>query len=426
MKKSIWIINHYAGSMYLDKGGRHYWFAKYLDRMGYEPLIICSNTLHDTPDTIVPTDALWCDRYAEAIHTPFVFIAGKVYQGNGIGRVQNIWEFYRNVVKCCRQIADKYGKPDVILASSIHPLAPVAGVKIARKFGIKCICEYRDLWPDELICMGAMSENGLPARLLRGIEHWTYKRADALVFTMEGGPQYIRDRGWDTDSGGDVDLSKTYYINNGVDLEAFVENAKKYTLEDPDLLDEHSFKVIYTGMIRRANGIDRILDVAKQLKNNARVRFLLYGPGSEAEQVEQRIREEGISNVIYKGNVNKQYVPFVLSKGDVNILNYMNGDLFRYGCSNNKLFEYMASGKPIICTISMNYSILTRYQCGYEVQDQENSVALIADKIREFSDDPDAADTYRDNAVSAIREFDFQVLTKRLDEVIQSIYRKKD
>ena len=86
----------------------------------------------------------------------------------------------------------------------------------------------------------------------------------------------------------------------------------------------------------------------------------------------------------------------------------------------------MASGKPIICTISMNYSILTRYQCGYEVQDQENSVALIADKIREFSDDPDAADTYRDNAVSAIREFDFQVLTKRLDEVIQSIYRKKD
>ena len=246
MKKSIWIINHYAGSMYLDKGGRHYWFAKYLDRMGYEPLIICSNTLHDTPDTIVPTDALWCDRYAEEIHTPFVFIAGKVYQGNGIGRVQNIWEFYRNVVKCCRQIADKYGKPDVILASSIHPLAPVAGVKIARKFGIKCICEYRDLWPDELIWMGAMSENGLPARLLRGIEHWTYKRADALVFTMEGGPQYIRDRGWDTDSGGDVDLSKTYYINNGVDLAKLTAIPAKDKIGRAKTVPADQYKAEYT------------------------------------------------------------------------------------------------------------------------------------------------------------------------------------
>ncbi len=418
MKKSIWIINHYAGSMYLDKGGRHYWFAKYLARMGYEPLIICSNTLHENPEKVVPAEALWCVRNAEEIHTPFVFIAGKVYQGNGIGRVRNIWDFYRNILRSSRQIADKYGKPDVVLASSIHPLAPVAGIKIARMFGARCICEYRDLWPDELICMGAMGENSLPAKLLRGIEHWTYRKADALIFTMEGGPQYIRDRGWDLDSGGDIDLSKARYINNGVDLEAFIENIKKYTLDDPDLSDERTFKVIYTGMIRRANGIDRILDIAKQVKDDPRIRFLLYGPGNEAELIENRVREEGISNVIYKGNVNKQYVPFVLSKGDVNILNYMNGDLFRYGCSNNKLFEYMASGKPILCTIKMQYSIIGKYECGIEMDERGSDEA--ARVIKDMSQHFDLAKKYGENARRAVADYDFKKHSEALDRIIQA------
>lgn len=419
MQKKIWLINHYAGSMYLDKGGRHYWMAKYLDQMGYEPLIICCNALHEKPEAVVPTDKRWCDEYAEEIHTPFVFVSGKIYQGNGFGRVQNILDFYLNLMKCYPEIVKKYGKPDIILASSIHPLVPIAGIKMAQKLGVKCICEYRDLWPDELICMGAMGENSLPAKMLRGIEYWTYKRADALVFTMEGGPQYIRDRGWDTESGGKIDLTKAYYINNGVDLEAFDRNVKTYTLDDPDLTDESHFKFIYTGTIRKANGIDKILDIAKQLKDMPQIRFLLFGSGSEAELVEHRIREEGISNVIYKGNVNKQFIPFVLSQGNVNILNYMNGDLFRYGCSNNKLFEYMASGKPILCTVKMKYSIVEKYGCGIDLD--ENAQDQAVNTIKRIYQHSDLAKAYGENARKAVREFDFRSLSEKLDGIIKDL-----
>ena len=28
----IWLMNHYATSMYRDKAGRHYWFAKKLEK----------------------------------------------------------------------------------------------------------------------------------------------------------------------------------------------------------------------------------------------------------------------------------------------------------------------------------------------------------------------------------------------------------
>lgn len=33
MKKKIWLWNHYATDMYINRGGRHYWFAKNLIKL---------------------------------------------------------------------------------------------------------------------------------------------------------------------------------------------------------------------------------------------------------------------------------------------------------------------------------------------------------------------------------------------------------
>lgn len=47
MKKRIWMMNHYAGNMFFDQGGRHYFFAKYLKQFGSEPVIFCCNAVHN-------------------------------------------------------------------------------------------------------------------------------------------------------------------------------------------------------------------------------------------------------------------------------------------------------------------------------------------------------------------------------------------
>ncbi len=416
----IWLINHYASTMFLDKGGRHYSLAKYLKRMGHEPVVICCNALHEKPETIKKTNELWFSEKDEEIDVPFVFIAGRTYVGNGKGRALNILDFYRNLLKSYKAISKKYDNPDIVVGSSIHPLAPILAIKIANRLKSKSICEFRDLWPDELICMGAMKENSIPAIVLRIIEHWSYKKADVLVFTMEGATEYIKNRKWDTDSGGDVDLSKAIYINNGVDLEDFHKNLNQYTIKDEDLDNPNIFKVTYTGMIRKANGIDKILLIAKELIGYPDIKFLLYGAGNEVEEVKKRISDEKLTNVVYKGNLNKKYIPYVLSKSNLNLLNYMNGDLFRYGCSNNKLFEYMASGKPILCTIKMNYSIINRYGCGFEV-DENATVKDVAHYIKSIYEDPIRVENYQEKALNAIKDFDYAHHAQLLDSVIKKV-----
>src|SRR5690625_6806467 len=88
-----------------------------------------------------------------------------------------------------------------------------------------------------------------------------------------------------------------------------------------------------------------------------------------------------------KGFVDKQFIPNILSKSSVNILNYSQTKYnWSRGNSSNKLFEYMASGKPIISTVKMGYSIIDKYRCGFELENStpEELAATIL-KIKNIS-----------------------------------------
>ena len=68
---------------------------------------------------------------AEEIGVPFVFVQARTYTGNGKQRILNMMDFYRNVKKVASEYAAKHGKPDIIYASTVHPLTLVAGIHLA-------------------------------------------------------------------------------------------------------------------------------------------------------------------------------------------------------------------------------------------------------------------------------------------------------
>lgn len=64
--------------------------------------------------------------------------------------------------------------------------------------------------------LGILNKKNPIVPLLYKFEKWLYTKADQVVFSMEGGRDYIIDKKWDTDHGGPIDLKKVFYINNGV------------------------------------------------------------------------------------------------------------------------------------------------------------------------------------------------------------------
>ncbi len=418
MKKSIWIWNHYATDMYKNYGGRHYWFAENLIKQGYNATIFCANTYHNRLEYIDTGNKKYCTDIINNI--PFVFVRTIRALGNGFDRIKNMSLFYLNLFSVAKDYAKLNGKPNVIIASSVHPLTMVAGIKIAKKFDIPCICEVRDLWPEAIFAFNKAKENSLLGKILVAGEHWIYKKANAIIFTKEGDTDYIKEKKWDKDQGGNIDLSKCHYINNGVDIEAFHKSINERNIDDEDLKSS-KFNVIYVGAIRPVNNVGNILDTAKLLKNYKDIQFLIYGDGNQKEMLERRVEYENLTNVKMKGLVNKQFIPYILSKSSVNILNYSQTQYnWTRGNSSNKLFEYMASGKPIVSTVKMGYSIIEKYKCGIEL---ENSTPQkLAEAILEIKKMPlEEYELLGANAKKGAEDFDFKVLTEKLINVINTI-----
>lgn len=417
MKKNIWILNHYATDMFFDKGGRHYWLAENLIKQGYEPVIICSSFLHKGTENFIEGPEKIKVKYSNEI--PFVFLKTNSYVGNGKSRIKNMFQYFWQMLRNYKKIEKKFGKPDVIIGSSVHPLACLAALILGKKYNIKKIIEIRDLWPETLLMMGIVKEKTILSWLLYKGEKYLYKKADSIIFTMEGGKQYIVDKGWDKE----IELSKIYHINNGIDLEKFRE-LENNSFADEDL-DNDKFKVIYTGTIASFNNLEKMIRVFEELKNFKDIVFLIYGEGEDKLKLESYCKEKELLNIKFKGKVNKTKIPYILSKADLLLLNYINEgknkkySIFRYGVSFNKLFEYLASGNLILQTMDNSYNILKQNVIGRVLKDNCD-IEEIKNEILNLK--KLSIDEKRENYIKSqklIEKYDFKNLTTELIKIIE-------
>lgn len=410
MIKNVWIFNHYAEPPQYETRVRNNVMAKYLMRAGYDVTIFGASTIHNTDINLITDGSPYIRREYDGLK--FVHINVPGYSGNGLSRKLNLLAFPYRLWKYTKRLGEK---PDVIV-NDLDVMAMDFPFLIAKRYHVPIITEVRDLWPESIIALGYLKGNSLLAKFLYHVEKRMYQKSTHIVFSMPGGYDYLTEKGWDTL----IPREKVSYINNGVDLETFRSNKEQYHVQDPDLDDPNTFKVIYAGSIRPANGLDQVVDCAEKLKDVGNIRFLIYGEGPHTETLRQRCREKGIDNLIFKGSVGKQYIPDILSKSNLNILNYApdTAAVFRFGSSQNKLFDYMASGKPILSNVKINYNLIDEYQCG--ITGDFSTGEQYAGAIKEIYHLP-AGEYERlcENARRGAQDYDYQNLTQKLMVLIE-------
>ena len=412
---NIWLINHYAVPPKYYPLARQTYFAKYLMAMGHTVTIFAASSVHNSDVNLITDGRKWREETVDGVH--YVYIKCCDYQGSGLKRIYNICEFAWKLPGVCRQ----FPKPDAIVATSMPPTSCAMGVHMGRKWGCKTVAEIADLWPESIVAFGIAGPRNPAVVALRWLEKWIYKKANAVVFTMEGAYDYIVEQGWEKE----IPRSKVHYINNGVDLEQFDYNKEHFRVEDPDLDDPSTFKAIYTGSVRPANNPDLLIDCAKYLLPYPDIRLLIYGGGENLDTLRQTCETQGLTNCIFKGPVPKKNIPYILSKSDLNLLNYdlKSVGIFKYGSSQNKLFDYMASGQPILSNVSIAHSLIRKYHCGRDdtLPDAETYAKAV---LAIYLMDEEQRRLMGANARRAAEDYDFKRLTDKLIAVIESIAEK--
>lgn len=415
-KPMVWIISYFAGGPSYCPRIPDYSLAKYLREHGYEALVFAGSALHNTETNFITDGSTYREQLVDGV--PFVYVYTRQYKSMK-GESLSFIDFYRNMMKCYKH----FEKPDVIMAAMPQPLSCLAGYRIAKKYHIPYITSIVDLWPLSIVEYADFSDNHPAIKAMYAYEKWLYKKSDELVFTWEGAYDYIIDKGWDSE----IPQSKFHYINIGVDLKEFYHNMEEYQVTDPDLQDE-KFRVMYCGSVRTANDIGTVVSCAKSLNNDGygdKIRFIIYGDGPDREVLQKRCVDENIPNVVFKGSIDKKFIPFVLSRSNLNILNLKPAKTQKYGNSSNKLFEYLAAGNPVIANIDEGkYPIITKYGCGKVVKaGSSEEYAKGVESFVNLSDDE--IQEYKENAKRTAEIFDTDKINASWESVIHNAMLKK-
>lgn len=399
MKKVVWIVNEYNGPEGIRT--RQTILSQHLEEKGYEVYLICGSSDNKGGQNSIVEKTKF--KYVESDGARYYVIKTSDYR-RSYERVLVAIQFQYRLWKLRKQLP----APDVIV-SDFAGLFGNVFLKWKKKYGTRVIYDILDLWPEGFVDMGYIKKKSLVAKFLYHLEHKSYREADGIIFSFQGGRDYIVDKGWSTEVGGDVDTSNIGYLNNGVDLETVDIQKDQYILEDADL-DTELFKVIYLGSISAFNGLDVLVETAKRLQDNGndRVMILVYGYGNQEERLKEMVNEYGLKNIKFKGKLDKNYAMNLLSRGDLNIFTFTNSPLLKYGVSPNKLFMYFASGKPVLSMIKPAYDLVEEKKCGISV---ENNPDVVAETIVKFSRmDEVEYRTFCQNARQTAEEYDYNNL----------------
>jgi glycosyltransferase involved in cell wall biosynthesis len=270
-------------------------------------------------------------------------------------------------------------RADVVIATSPQFFAGCAGVPVSRAHGAPFVLEIRDIWPASIMAVGALEE-GRVIHALEKLERALYDAADHIVAVGAGYRQHILEQG--------VPDAKVEVVTNGVDSDLFVPRAPDEALR-ASLGLNGKYVLTYAGTVGMAHGLDVVLRAGHRLREHGRddIVLLVVGDGARRAELEQAVRDQGLSNVVFTGMVGRAKLPAYLASSDACLVHMRDEALFSTVLPS-KIFEDAAMEKPIIAgLLGEGTAIIEAADCGIVFAPGDD--AALAAAVERLADDPE-------------------------------------
>lgn len=374
---NILLINHYAGSDYHGMEFRPYYMAREWKAMGHDVTILGADFSHLRKNNpVIEKD--FQEEMVDGIR--YVWVKTPKYQGNGVGRIKNISTFMWKLRTNYKMIADKY-KPDAVIASSTYPLDIYPAHRIAKRCDAKLCFEIHDLWPLSPMEIGGFSKNNPAIVVLQRAEDFAFKNSDVIVSILPDADKHIKERGFSTD--------KFVYVPNGIIVNDEEKNPpKEKTIERLEQLKKEGYFLVgYTGNHSPANVLDTLIDAGKETTDE-KIKYVLVGKGNVKNELIEYAKSNNVNNVEFLDPVLKDNMDNVLRLLDICFISLKKQNLFNYGVSPNKLFDYMMAARPVIYAVEASNDPVKDCGCGISVPAEDpKSVVEAVMKIKSLSDE---------------------------------------
>jgi glycosyltransferase involved in cell wall biosynthesis len=251
-------------------------------------------------------------------------------------------------------------KPGTVIGSAVHLFAVWTAYRVSRKLKVNFVMEVRDLWPMTLVEFRKALKYHPVVIFFGFLDRFLAKRARKVVSVLPGAYDYYKKYG--------IAKEDVVWIPNGVETKLY-----HYELPAGEPGKEKPFKVMYTGTFGMEANLQTLLTAAKSIQEKGLpVFFRLVGSGEKQGELAALKDQLGLTNLEFCQPVQKQKIPALLAEADIVWIGSRNlENLYKYGFSFNKLFEYLAAGKPIIFSINSDYNPVKEAGAGLTVPPED-------------------------------------------------------
>lgn len=339
-----------------------------------------------------------------------------IYANNILSRLtfadaQDIWDFYNitntfKLKKLPLQLLIKFEKKFAMSKFSFGYLA----VKLAKKYKSELIYARHltaPYWSTKMQLPTIVETHSDPDRSIQ--KTYLYKAAKnkyfkALVTISDLlASRYIKFG---------VPENKIIVEQDGVDLSTFqhLNETKMKSLQN-SLKPNNQPLALYAGHLYDYKGIPIILKTAKLIPQ---VTFVLVGGWqADIKRIKNLINKESIKNVILTGAIKNKDIPLYLNIADVLLLPYSANHFQAKTTSPLKLFEYMASGKPIIATRLTNIKKVLVNNKNAILISPDNAPEL-ASSIKKLIENKELSCQLSQQALVDVKKYEWEKRAKRI------------
>lgn len=355
-------------------GTRHFEFARCCLRCGLRFTIVASNVSYIDGKRNTADNRMVTVENAEGVGVLKAYTYAALHK-SFVWRIISFFSFMVTSV-----IAGLRAKNvDLVMGTSPPIFQAVSAWLVAKLKGKPFLLEVRDLWPEFAIDMGVL-KNPVLIWLSRMLERFLYNQATHLMVNSPAYRDYLMEKG--------IHPKKVTLIPNGVDPDMFTPTAMGNGFRKSFNLDG-KFVITYAGALGMANDIPTILQAAERLKKNPGIHFLLVGDGKERPKLETAAKTMGLENVTFTGPQPKSEMPHVLAASNACLATLMDIPMFKTTYPN-KVFDYMAAGRPTLLAIDGVIREVVEAADGGIFVPPGNAAAL-ADAVARLCEEPEQA-----------------------------------
>ena len=383
---------------------RHFEMAKFLQSRGHELVIVASDLNYQTGQRTVARAGVFAEQNFDGVRVLRSYIYPALHQSY-FWRVIAFFSFMFSSVWTALQVKDV----DLVMGTTPPIFQAVSAWFVAWMRRKPFLLEVRDLWPEFGVSMGVL-KNPVVIALARWLEMFLYARATHILVNSPAYKEYMIGKG--------VPENKVTYIPYGTDVDMFNPSVDGSSIRSELGVDD-KFVVLYAGALGQANDIDTILRAAERLKDEDKIRFVLFGDGKERTRLQAEAERMKLSNVIFAGVRPKKEMPQIVASADVCLAILQDIPMFRTTYPN-KVFDYMAAGRATVLVIDgVSRELIESSYGGVYVQPGDDKV--LAETILDLSKNEDIVKQMGLNA----REYLVKLLDRRdkLNETLELLER---